>query len=215
MSRVFRSLAGSGLAVGMALAATVGCDLKALLPPPPQAAAPAAPTPGPPPETNNALILAHRAGKRMELTLNLRQLALLAFNASINNMPFPKDWDALIASDPTNKVFYEELRDAGVVVIWNAADYEKQVGASNTIVAYGPWVLQEGGPVATIDSRAEFLTADELKAKLAAMGVEPVEAAPAEPAAGAAPAAGASTGDGSVPAEGAAPAAAAPAAAAP
>lgn len=204
MLRVFRSLAWVGLPVAAVMSGMVGCDLNITLPTPPQAAAPAAPAPGPPPETNNALILAHRAGNRAALTMQLQELGRLALMSSLNNTDFPKDWDALIASDPNNKTFYEELRAEGVVVVWNARDYEKQVGASNTIVAYGPWVLQEGGPVATIDGRAMQMSAEDLKAKLAAMGVEPVAAAPeaAAPATGAAP-----TGDGSVPVEGAAPAA--------
>lgn len=211
MSRVSRSLAWAGLPVVAVLFAAVGCDVNLTLTPPQPAAPAVAPAPGPPPDTNNALILAHRAGKRMELTIQMQQLAMLAMMSSLNNTEFPKDWDALIASDPNNKQFYEDLKNAGVVVVWNARDYEKQVGASNTVVAYGPWVLQQGGPVATIDGRAAQMSAEDLKAKLAAMGVEPVEAAPADPAASAAPAAGAPAGEGSAPAEGAAPAAAAPA----
>lgn len=191
MSRVFRSLAWTGLPAVAVLSGVVGCDVDITIPKP-QAAAPVdTPAPGPPPETNNALIMAHRAGKNMELTLQMQQLAMLAMMSSLNNQEFPKDWDALIASDPTNKAFYEELKNAGVVVIWNARDYERQVGPSNAVVAYGPWVLQQGGPVATIDGRAAQMSADDLKAKLAAMGVEPVEApaAAASPAEGAAPAA--------------------------
>lgn len=208
MSRVFRSLAWTGLPAVAVLSGMVGCDVDITIPKP-QAAAPVAEPPaGPPPETSNALIMAHRAGKNMELTLQMQQLAMLAMMSSLNNQDFPKDWDALIKSDPNNKAFYEELKNAGVVVVWNARDYEKQVGPSNTVVAYGPWVLQQGGPVATIDGRASQMSADDLKAKLAAMGVEPVEAAPADPAAAAAPAGGASTGDASAPAEGAVPAAA-------
>lgn len=208
MSRVLRSLAWAGLPAAAVLFAAVGCDVDITIPKPEAAAPVATPAPGPPPETNNALIMAHRAGKNMELTLQMQQLGMLAMMSSLQNQEFPKDWDALIASDPGNKQFYEDLKNAGVVVIWNARDYEKQVGASNAVVAYGPWVLEQGGPVATIDGRAQQMSAEDLKAKLAAMGVEPVAAAP-EAAAPAAPA-----GEGSAPAtpaEGEAPAAVTPA----
>lgn len=187
MSRSFGCLAASSI-----LLAAVGCDIKLNVTPPPQAATPApvAPT-GPPPETNNALILAKRAGDRMELTMQLRSIAQLAFMASLNNSELPPDYDAAIAADPINAPFYQQLRDAGVIVIWDATKYEKQVGASNTIVAYGPWVLEQGGPVATIDGRAEQISAEDLKAKLEAMGklpaasetpadTVPAETAPAE-----------------------------------
>ncbi|HEV7280444.1 MAG TPA: hypothetical protein VGN57_09560 [Pirellulaceae bacterium] len=205
MARLVRSLAGLPLVA--ALSCAVGCDIDITIPKP-QAAAPVdTPAPGPPPETNNALIMAHRAGKNMELTLQMQQLAMLAMMSSLNNQEFPKDWDALIASDPNNKAFYEQLRDAGVIVVWNARDYEQQVGAANAVVAYGPWVLQQGGPVATIDGRAQQMSAEDLKAKLAAMGVEPVEPAPAPGAAeGAAPVI-----EVPAPADGAAPAAVTPA----
>ena len=207
MSRFVRSLARAGLPAAAILFGAVGCDVNLTLAPREAAAPATVPAPGPPPETSNPYIVGHRAGKNMELTLQMQQLGMLAMMSSLQNQEFPKDWDALIKSDPNNKQFYEDLKNAGVVVIWNARDYEKQVGASNTVVAYGPWVLEQGGPVATIDGRAQQMSAEDLKAKLATMGVEPVEAAPAPGAAeGAAP-----VSEVPSPAEGAAPAAATPA----
>ena len=206
MSRLLRSLAWVGLPVAAALSGVVGCDVDITIPKPQADAPVATPAPGPPPETNNAFIMAHRAGQEAGLMLEMDQFAKLMFQRVLLGTPMPADWDSLIASDPANKDFYTKLRDAGVVVVWNAADFEKQVGPSNTILAYGPWVVQQGGPVATLDGRASQMSAEDLKAKLAAMGVEPVEAAPAPAAEGAAP-----VSEVPAPAEGAAPEAVTPA----